>query len=439
MVKIKKPLIVGILREKSITGEKRVPLSPPDVKWLIERDIQVEVEANPLRVFKDSEYKKVGAVIVKNIKNASLLVGVKSPDPSDIIGSKIYMIFSHIIKGQKDNIGLLKEFIRKNVTLIDYEKIKSQGGGRLVHFGKHAGICGMVDSLYYYSQKLKNDGIFTPFLTLKQSWKYKDLVDMRKALEKVRKKIAKDGLPKETKPFIIGLMGRGNVSSGVQEVLSLMGAEEVHPRDIDKFAKAHRRNANKIYMIIFYREEKLRSKKGKKFYFEEYLEHPEEFESNMAKYLPKLNVLVNATYWDEHYPRMVSKQMLKDLYNKKGFNLKFIADISCDIGGSIEATYKTTDQKSPVYTYDPSHDVYKKGFKAPGVSILAINNLPTELPKDSSECFSKLIREYVYQVANHGTLHVTEHVVIPAEIRKAVVVESGALTEGYKYLERYFA
>ncbi|MBU0571858.1 MAG: hypothetical protein KJ995_01240 [Candidatus Omnitrophica bacterium] len=439
MDRTRKPLIVGILREKSITGEKRAPLSPPDVKWLVERNVKVEVEANTQRVFNDSEYEKAGAVIVKNIKAASLLVGVKSPDPPNIIGGKTYMIFSHTAKGQKNNITLLKEFIRKNVTLIDYERIKDQRGKRLVHFGKYAGICGMVDSLYYYARKLKNDGIFTPFLTLKQSWKYKDAEDMRKGLEKVREKIATEGLPNEIKPFITGLIGRGNVSSGVQEVLSLMGAEEVHPRDIDRFVQVRRRDAKKIYMIIFYREEKIRAKTGKRFYFEEYLEHPEKFKSNMDKYISKLNILVNASYWDAHYPRMVSKHMLKEHYNKKRFRMKFIADIACDIGGSIEATYKTTDQKSPVYTYDPSHDLYKKGYKAPGITMLAIDNLPTELPKDSSESFSRLIREYVYQVAEHGALNITEHVVIPAEIRKAVVVQGGELTEGYKYLEQYFA
>ena len=245
MYRTRKPLIVGILREKSITGEKRAPLTPSDVKWLVERNVKVEIEANPLRVFRNSEYKRAGALIVKNIKNASLLVGVKAPDPPDIIGGKIYMIFSHTAKGQKDNITILKEFVRKNVTLIDYERIKDQRGKRLVHFGKHAGICGMVDSLFYYARKLKNDGIFTPFLTLKQSWKYKDIDDMRKGLERVREKIATEGLPNETKPFIIGLIGRGNVSSGVKEVLSLMGAEEVHQRDIDRFVKVRRRDAKR--------------------------------------------------------------------------------------------------------------------------------------------------------------------------------------------------
>jgi alpha-aminoadipic semialdehyde synthase len=296
-----------------------------------------------------------------------------------------------------------------------------------------------VDSLYYFARKLKAKGIYTPFLKLKQSWKYQDVQDMHKALEKVRHGIEKDGFPKMLKPFIVGVIGRGNVSAGVQEVLSLMGAEEVHPRDMESFVKKRRINSNKMYMIVFYREEKLRSKTGKRFYFEEYLEHPEKFTSNMDNYLPRLNLLINSAYWDEHYPRMVTKNMLSELYNKRKFRLEFIGDISCDIGGAIEITSRTTTQRAPVYTYDPTEDKYNKGYKNDGITVLAIDNLPTELPKDSSENFSKLIREYVYQVAEHGAMNVTDHVVLPRETRQAVVTQGGELTDNYKYLERYFA
>jgi len=437
--KQRKSFVVGLLRENAERGEKRAPLTPSDVRWLFERGIETEIESNSLRIFKDSEYRKVGAQIVKHVKNATLLVGVKAMEPPNIVGGKVYMIFSHTVKGQKNNIALLKEFMRKSVTLIDYEKIRGARGKRLVYFGKHAGICGMTDSLYYYGRKLKSKGITTPFLKLKQSWKYENLEDMRKNIEKVRETISDQGFPGRVKPFIVGIIGRGNVSSGVQEVLGLMGAEEVHPRDMDRFVKSRKLDSKKIYMIVFYREEKMRAKTGKKFYFEEYLDHPELFQSNMDNYLPKLNMLVNTAYWDEHFPRMVTKQMLKNSYSKKNFRLEFIADISCDVGGSIEITYKTTTQRSPVYTYNPSSDTYTKGYKGSGITILAIDNLPTELPKDSSESFSKLIREYVYQLATHGALDVTEHVAIPKEIRQAVVTQGGEFTDTYRYLERYFA
>jgi len=135
---------------------------------------------------------------------------------------------------------------------------------------------------------------------------------------------------------------------------------------------------------------------------------------------------------------MVTKNMLKDMYRKKKFRLGFISDISCDVGGSIEATYKTSTRNAPVYRYDPVLDSYKRGYKGAGIPILAIDNLPTELPKDSSEHFSKMIREYVYQVALHGAMDVTQHAALPREIRQSVVSQGGELTESYSYLQRYF-
>ncbi len=438
MSKKRKKLVVGILKEQN-KSEKRAPLTPSDIKWLVERGIKVEVEANPLRIFSDNEYRKVAAEVVKSFKKANFLVGIKAMEPSKIVGGKIYMVFSHTVKGQKNNIPLLKEFLRKNVTLIDYENVRDGKGRRLVYFGRFAGICGMVDSLHYYGLKLKGQGIVTPFLSLKQSWKYKDIDDMRNGVEKVREKIKNEGLPGKIAPFIVGVIGRGNVSGGAQEILGLMGAEEVHPRDMNRFVKkkAHL-DRKKIYMIVFYREEKIRSKTGKKFYFEEYREHPELFESNMDKYIPKLNMLINASYWDENYPRIVTKKMIKDLYGKKRFRLGFIGDISCDVGGGIEITHKATTQRFPVYTYDPLDDAYRTGYRSSGITILAIDNLPTELPRDSSENFSKLIREYVYQVAEHGSMDITEHVALPKEMRRAVVTQAGKLTDHHEYLYRHF-
>ena len=129
--------------------------------------------------------------------------------------------------------------------------------------------------------------------------------------------------------------------------------------------------------------------------------------------------------------------MVRKMYPKKDFRLDFISDISCDVEGSIEITCKTTTQRRPTYTYFPGKDMYKDGLKGGGITILAIDNLPTELPKDSSENFSKLIREYVYQLAVHGAKDITEHIAIPREIREAVVTQGGDLSENYQYLRRY--
>jgi len=433
---MRRQFTVGILKEEN-ERERRAPLTPADAAWLIERGIKVEVVSDPKRIFTDAQYRKTGATVVKKVNRADLLVGIKAPDPQNVIAGKIYMIFSHAIKGQKDNIHLLKEMIRKNVTLIDYEKIKDNRGKRIVYFGRYAGICGIVDSLHIYGKKMRSKKVPTPFTSLKPSWKYADLEDLKNGVSKTAELIDRKGINKKVSPFIIGIMGRGNVSSGVQEVLGLMNAVEIHPRDMKRFIKSKNHKNTEIYYIVFYREEKIRSKAGKKFYFEEYLEYPGKFESNMDKYLAQLNMLVNAGYWDKHYPRMITRRMIRDLYAQKGFRLELISDISCDIEGAVEITSKTTTQKKPSYTYEPVKDRYKDGCQKKGITIFAIDNLPTELPADSSAYFSDLIREYVYQIAAHGARNVTEHIALPREIRMATVVQDCSLTDEYKYLKEY--
>ncbi|MFC1570666.1 hypothetical protein ACFL4E_02670 [Candidatus Omnitrophota bacterium] len=433
---MRRELVVGILREEN-ERERRAPLTPDDVQWLVELGIKVEVVSSPERVFKDSQYRAAGASVVKKIKKANFLVGIKAPKPGNVLANKAYMVFSHTIKGQKDNIYLLNEMIRKGVTLVDYEKIKDNRGKRIVFFGRFAGICGIVDSLHFYGKRMQKKGIFTPFQGLKPSWKYSNLEKMKEDVAKAGELIATRGFSKRVSPFIIGIVGRGNVSAGVQEILGLMNTVEIHPGDMRRFIRSKKHSSKELYSIVFYREEKLRSKDKKKFYFEEYLEHPDGFESNMDKYLSQLNILVNAGYWDVHYPRIITRKMVRDLYGRKNFRMEFISDISCDIEGSVELTHRTTNQKKPIYTYDPFKDSYKDGYSSKGISILAIDNLPTELPADASENFSGLIREYVYQIAAHGAKDIVNHVAIPHELRQATVVQDCKLTDNYQYLREY--
>ncbi|RKY42510.1 MAG: hypothetical protein DRP85_02530 [Candidatus Makaraimicrobium thalassicum] len=435
---MKKSLVVGILKESEDRGERRAPLTPSDVRWLVEKGIEVEVVSSDFRIFKDNDYFKAGARIVKRIKKASFLVGVKAPDPADILSGKIYMIFSHATKGQNNNIHLLKEFLRKDVTMVDYEKITDRNGKRLVYFGRFAGICGLVDSLHYYGKKMKNRGIKTPFLQLKPCWKYGSIEDLKRAVERAGKRVREEGFPGKLTPFITGIIGHGNVSCGIQEILGLMNTVEVHPGEIKRFVRQKRYDNKKIYMMVFKKEERLRSMKGKKFCPEEYFKHPDMFESNLDRYIPKLNMLMNAGYWNVSYPKLVTRDMIKDLYKKKDFRLEFIADISCDIDGAVELTYRTTTRKKPTYTYAPVKDIYRDGYKDRGITLLAVDNLPTELPKDSSDSFSKLIRGYVYKIAAHGTVDIGRHIAIPREIRGAVVTQNAELMKHYQYLKKDF-
>lgn len=432
------PLVVGILKETK-GWEHRAPLVPSDVEWLNDRGVKVEVERSARRVFNDREYKKNGAVIVDRVKSASLLVGIKEPRVHDLHAGKVYMVFSHTAKGQAHNMPLLKTCLKKKITLIDYEKIVDLYGARLVYFGRFAGVCGMVDSLHYLGKKLEWKNIDNPFSLIRPAYKYDSLQEIKKVLSKIGQLIHRKGLDTELSPFIIGITGHGNVSRGVQELLESLKPVEIHPTNMLAFVRHQKKQGRRLYKIVFLREEKFRSKDGRGFYFEDYLRHPKKFESNMDVYLPYLNILVHTAYWDNRYPRLVTEKMINTLSKKKPFRLEFIGDLSCDVKGSIEITHKTTTRERPVYTYDPRAKKFVEGYKSEGVTVLAVDNLPAELPKDASDHFSGLIRDYVYQIAVHGAKDITRHMAIPAEIRDAVITQGGRLTKNSSYLGKYIS
>lgn len=436
---MRKSLTIGILKENRGGLERRASLVPQDVKWLTSRGIKVEVESSQSRVFKDSEYKKVGGKIVKKVRSASLLVGIKEPHIEELVPGSIYAIFSHTIKGQPYNMPLLKRILKDNITLLDYEKITDIYGRRIVAFGRFAGICGMLDSFHFLGRKLETKGIVNPFTTIKPSWEYSSMKDAEKDMEKVARFIRRKGLSRKLSPFIIGVTGHGNVSRGVQEVLKALNPSEVHPKDMAKFIRHQKSSRNKIYKIVFLREEKLRAKDGKGFYFEEYLKHPKMFESNLDRYLSHINMLIHTSYWDRRFPRLVTKEMIRKLNRRRGFRLEFIGDISCDVKGSIEITDKATTSESPVFTYEPRKDEYYEGYANEGITVLAIDNLPAEMPKDASQYFSGAIRDYVYQISAHGAIDITNHFALPREVREAVVAESGRLTPNFKYLKKHLS
>jgi alpha-aminoadipic semialdehyde synthase len=259
---MRKSLVVGILKETKMF-EHRAPLVPHDVKRLIKRGIRVEVERSTNRAFNDNEYKQAGARVVEKSREATLLIGIKEPRVHDLHSHKIYMVFSHTAKGQPHNMPLLNACLKKQITMIDYEKIVGAYGNRLVYFGRFAGVCGIVDSLHHLGRKLEWKGIENPFSLIKPAYEYDSLAVMKDRLADVNQQIRQRGLAKEITPFIIGITGHGNVSRGVQEVLDLFKPLEVHPGNMAEFMEQKRRQVNRIYKIVFLREEKFRAKNGK--------------------------------------------------------------------------------------------------------------------------------------------------------------------------------
>ena len=434
---MRKNLVVGILKERGKKGERRAPLTPLHVRRLVKKGIKVEVESSKTRVFSDGEYKKAGAEVLDKFKKAALLLGIKEPKPGTIYKDKIYMVFSHTIKGQPGNMRLLKEFIEKGVTLIDYEKITDSDERRLVYFGKFAGICGLIDSLCYLGRKLEWQGIGNPFQSLSPAYHYGSLKEIIQLMPRISKEIKRRGFDRKISPFIIGITGHGNVSRGIQKILKFLNPVEIRPGEIENLVTRPAKTIDKnIYKVVFPRGKRYRDKDGRRFSFERYLREPGKFESNMDIYLPYLNLLIQASYWDSRYPRLLTKTMINRLSGQKGFRLKFVADISCDLNGGIELTYKASTPENPVFTYNPGREKFVDGYKEDGITILSIDNLPAELPGDSSREFGGLIGDYVHQIAARGVKNITKEKVLPGEIRRAVITQGGRLTPGFSYLKR---
>lgn len=433
---MKKSLVVGILPESKNEWERRAPLSPKDVEWLVKKNISVEVVSSPLRIFNDAQYARYGAKIVTKFKKANLLIGIKEPPIDILIPDSVCMVFSHTTKGQTYNQSLLAAFLKKKITLIDYEHIKGSLGQRLVYFGRYAGICGMIDTLHVFGRKAKLLNNPNPFSDLKGAVHYRNYNSAKKTLKQVAEKIQKNGIGNKFAPFVIGILGHGNVSQGAQEVLEYIGAVDIHPKDIDILSRSHTSHKKTIYKLVFQREEKFRSKKGKGFYFEEYIKHPEQFESNLDEYIPFLNILINASYWDKRYPRLLSEAMLRRLYSENpDFRLSVIGDLSCDIKGTIEITKKVTTPSEPAFVYNPVTKKISNNLSDNGIAVMAVDNLPCEFPKESSMEFAEQVREYVYQIAAHGITDITNHHALSSAIRNAVVTQNGTLSSRFKYLK----
>ncbi len=428
---------IAIRKETKNQWERRTPLVPKDVKELIEKhNIEVLVEPSDLRIYTDEEYRKVGAAITNELCKAPIIFGVKEIPPKYLEPQKIYVFFSHVIKGQKYNMPMLKRLIDLGCTLIDYEKVTDEKGRRLIFFGRFAGLAGMVDTLWILGKKLKKMGISSPFENIKQTIEYRDLAHVKEELAKVAEEIKKNGLPDEIVPFVVGIAGYGHVSQGAQEILDILPHEVIKPEElpeIDKKAKKDR-----VYKVVFKEEHMVEPLDPKQpFELFDYYNHPEKYRGVFHKYVPYMRVLVNAIYWDERYPRLVTREFIKKHFKEDKPRLLVIGDISCDIEGAIEFTVKATDPGDPAFTYFPLEDKVEDGVYKDGITVLAVDILPAELAKDASDYFSSVLKEFVPSIVNADYSRPFEEIDLPDPIKKAVIVYRGELTPDYQYLKKF--
>lgn len=430
---------VGIRREDMYKWERRTPLVPDDARALSDQHgLEIVVQSSDKRVFTASDYQAAGIKVVDDLSDCPVIIGIKEIPIPSLEDEKTYVFFSHTIKGQPYNMAMLQKILDRSCTLIDYEKITDANGKRLIFFGNFAGLAGIIDTLWALGRRLQVQGIESPFTKVKRALEYPDLKTAKQELKEIGQLIATDGLPDQITPLVVGFAGYGNVSRGAQELFGLLPVEEIAPEDLKRISAAHPKAKNALFKAVFKEEhmaEPLDS--SRMFDLQEYYSHPERFKGIFDRYLPYLDVLVNCIYWEERYPRLITKAQAREMYVDQQARLKVIGDISCDVEGAIECTVKATEPDEPVFVYDPSTDKAIDGVEGNGPVIMAVEILPTELPRESSTYFSGVFKDYIPAIASADYEVSFDGLELPAEIKRAIVVHRGKLTPDYTYIEKY--
>jgi alpha-aminoadipic semialdehyde synthase len=295
----------------------------------------------------------------------------------------------------------------------------------------------MIETLYAFGRKMKRKGFDTPFEKVKQAYRYSSLEEAKEEIAKIGQEIADNGLPKELCPLVVGFAGYGNVSKGAQEIFDLLPHTVIQPDTLDEFVKDSSSDNKNLYKVEFREEDMVKPKQGS-FVLQDYYDHPEKYESVFENYLPHLKILVNCIYWTEKYPRLVTKDYLKGRVSKMSdYELRVIGDISCDIEGSIEITYKPTMPDHPCFTYDIENDSFEDDITEKGITVMAVDNLPCEFSKEASVDFSTILREYVSDIVNADFKKDFDQLKLPFPIKKALILHNGELTPEYTYMKEF--
>ena len=303
---------IGIVRETKNEWERRVPFIPDDIESILsENDVEIKIQPSDLRIFDDHLFSRSGAIVDDNLQDCDLIFGIKEVKIKDLIPGKGYCYFSHTIKGQSYNMGMLQKLLDLNCTLFDYERMMNDNGQRLIYFSIHAGLAGIVESFWAFGKLLALKGIKSPFEKLMQTYEYSGLDEIEAVFREVANDIKEQGLPKVLQPMVIGITGYGNVAKGVQQLLDILPVEEVSAQDLHQITDTN----DVIYKIVFKESDMVApNDSSTEFDLQEYYNHPENYHSIFEQYLPHMTILMNASFWDTKYPRHVPNDSLKKLF-----------------------------------------------------------------------------------------------------------------------------
>jgi alanine dehydrogenase len=400
-----KTLRVGILRETKNPPDRRVPLTPPQIVALEELypDIEFFVQPSDYRCYSNEEYEYLDIPLKEDLRGCDILMGVKEVDKRTFIPGKTYLFFAHVAKKQPHNLDMFRAMAEKNVSLIDFEYLTGDKGQRVVAFGRHAGIVGAYNGL-------RARGIKTNKFKLKPAYQCHDLDEMWAGLSLIELK----------KGLKILITGDGRVSNGAIETLGVANVVQVAPHEyLDR----------EFDVPVFCQlkpEDYVRNKSGQKFNFSHFSKFPQKYESTFLPYSRVTDILITGHFWDPRSPVFFTRDDMK----KPDFRISVVADISCDINGPIPSTLRATTISDPFYAYNPFLEKEEPAFsKETNITVMSIDNLPGELPRDASHEFGKMLMGNVL----HDLL--TE---IPSPmIARATILKNGVLTPRYIYLNDF--
>ncbi len=433
-------MIVGIRREDKNAMEGRVPLVPADIKKILKTTgYECLVQPSKIRAYKDEEFSEVGAIISEDLTNADVVFGIKEIPKNYLCENKTYAFFSHTIKGQKYNMAMLKKLKELNCTLIDYEKIVDKDGKRLVFFGPFAGQVGMIDSFWTFGRKLKAEGIDSVFSKIKQTSKYGTLKCVFEEFAKLSEEISKNGFPDELCPLVVGITGYGSVAKGAWQILDALPHIEITPDELKPLFEGNSYSKKHVYKVVFKEKHLVEPKDPKhQFALKDYFQYPEKYKSSFSKYVEYISILMNCIFWTEASPRFVTVKDVKDLYSqKKSPKFRVIGDITCDVRGSIEINLKSTTPLNPVYVYDVNTDQAIDGVRGQGPVVLAVDNLPCELSRESSAFFSKAITPFVEEIVKEDFNKNFDSLSLSPPVKNALILKRGEFTHQYRYMEKF--
>ena len=396
---------IGIIREGKVPADFRVPLTPEQCQRIQSEYPQVEiiVQPSPIRSFSDNQYTDKGILVQEDLTACDLIMGVKEVPVTALIPNKRFMFFSHTIKKQSYNKKLLQEILAKKIQLIDYEVLKNKVGKRLIGFGRYAGIVGCYNGFRAFG--MKNN-----LYTIKKASECHD----RKELEEELKKVV---LPANTKVVATGF---GRVGFGAREILHLLPIMEVAPNE---FLTQSFNQAVFTHLEVgdYYERNDRKAFDKKDFYT-----NPSDYKSILSTYTDQSDMYVACHFWSNKSPNLLTKEDLE----KENLRLKVVADISCDIAGPIASTLRPSTITDPIYGYNPKTGEETNFQKDGVVAVMAVDNLPCELPKDASEDFGNDFIQFILPTFFNGD---------PDNIigRGSETTLEGELTEGFAYLQEY--